>query len=292
LPGSRSPFRLPPPFNDPTPSGPVRAAGAIGGPMSSNPTHHDVVQRAFSDQVDSYSTSSVIADPARRRRFVQFVAPPATARVLDIATGPGLMAVAFAPQVATVMGIDITTAMLVRASADAAAQGLSNVAFARADAENLPFADDVFDVIICGSAFHHLTDLERVVSEIHRVCRPGGLFAVEDIIGSEMLEQREYQNRMEQLRDPSHHRCLAQSELVALLEEGGLRLGRSEVFPVERELGEWFAIAKTRPATQQQVRRLMIASLAKDLAGINVRLAGDEVRVTHTFAWVISEKET
>jgi SAM-dependent methyltransferase len=90
-------------------------------------------------------------------------------RVLDVATGPGWVAAQAAERGASVVGIDIAEAMI--AQARRAHPGL---AFRRADAHELPFADASFDAVVGNLVVMHLARPERAMAEFARVLRPGG----------------------------------------------------------------------------------------------------------------------
>jgi SAM-dependent methyltransferase len=94
-------------------------------------------------------------------------------RVLDVACGNGNAALAAARRFCSVTGVDYVPGLLDRARRRARAEGLE-VEFEEADAENLPFPDDSFDVVLstCGAMF--APDQERTAAELLRVCRPGG----------------------------------------------------------------------------------------------------------------------
>jgi SAM-dependent methyltransferase len=94
-------------------------------------------------------------------------------RVLDVACGNGNAALAAARRFCQVVGVDYVPALLERARRRAAAEGLE-ASFQEADAENLPFGDGSFDVVLstCGAMF--APDQEQTARELLRVCRPGG----------------------------------------------------------------------------------------------------------------------
>jgi SAM-dependent methyltransferase len=94
-------------------------------------------------------------------------------RVLDVACGSGNAALAAARRFCQVTGVDFVPALLDRARRRAQAEGLE-ATFQEADAEDLPFPDDSFDVVLstCGAMF--APDQERTAAELLRVCRPGG----------------------------------------------------------------------------------------------------------------------
>jgi SAM-dependent methyltransferase len=94
-------------------------------------------------------------------------------RVLDVACGNGNAALAAARRAADVTGLDYVPALLERARARAAADGLT-VALREGDAEAMPFADRSFDVVLSVFGVMFTPDQERAAAELARVCRPGG----------------------------------------------------------------------------------------------------------------------
>ena len=97
--------------------------------------------------------------------------------MLDVACGTGNLAIPAARKGAQVTGVDIATNLLSQARARAAAQGLQ-IIFAEGDAEQLPFPDAQFDVVMSMLGAMFAPDPERVASELARVCRHGGKIAM------------------------------------------------------------------------------------------------------------------
>jgi SAM-dependent methyltransferase len=94
-------------------------------------------------------------------------------RVLDVATGNGNTALAAARRSCEAVGIDYVPALLERARARAAADGLA-VEFADGDAEAIPFPDASFDAVTSTLGAMFTADQEQAAAELLRVCRPGG----------------------------------------------------------------------------------------------------------------------
>jgi ubiquinone/menaquinone biosynthesis C-methylase UbiE len=94
------------------------------------------------------------------------------ARILDIASGTGLVAKALVHRGHRVTGIDISEPMLARAEIR-----VPSATFVLGDAEALPFANDSFDAAVAAQAFHWL-DRTKALAEAIRVVRPGGIVAV------------------------------------------------------------------------------------------------------------------
>jgi len=97
----------------------------------------------------------------------------AGSRVLDVAAGNGNASLAAARRWAEVVATDYVPALLDRAKERATADHLA-IEFREADAENLPFADGSFDVVLSTFGVMFTPNQERAAAELLRVCRPGG----------------------------------------------------------------------------------------------------------------------
>lgn len=189
-------------------------------------------------------------------------------RVLDIATGPGYIAEAFARAAREVVGVDLTDAMLAIARERTTERGVPNVSFRAADAQNLPFENGAFDVVVCRLALHHLQNPLEVLREMARVCRAGGTVLVEDIYASEFPERSAYQDRWEILRDPSHVRTLPISELLRLFGKAGLETDSvTTADDLTPEVERWLATTKASAERAAEVRRLLEDDRRQDLSG-------------------------
>jgi ubiquinone/menaquinone biosynthesis C-methylase UbiE len=94
-------------------------------------------------------------------------------RVLDVAAGNGNATLAAARRWCDVVSTDYVPALLERGRARASAEGLP-VRFEQADAENLPYSDGGFDVVLSTFGVMFTPDQEKAAAELARVCKPGG----------------------------------------------------------------------------------------------------------------------
>ena len=101
-------------------------------------------------------------------------------RVLDIGCGPGTITAGLARRAGTVIGADISSAVVEEARCHAADEGVENLSFEVASAYELPWSDGSFDVVFAHQVLQHLADPVRALREARRVLRPGGVIAVRD----------------------------------------------------------------------------------------------------------------
>jgi SAM-dependent methyltransferase len=92
-------------------------------------------------------------------------------RALEVGCGPGHVTAMMAETGATVTGVDLVPAMV-----ETARRLHPNLEFVEANAEQLPFADDAFDVVLANFVIHHFARPDVVCTEIRRVLKPGGRF--------------------------------------------------------------------------------------------------------------------
>jgi SAM-dependent methyltransferase len=230
--------------------------------------HNDVIRESFTTQAKAFAANPWVTNEDRIQRLVAAARLKGTERVLDIATGPGYIAEAFARAAREVVGVDVTDAMLAIAKERTKERGICNLSFRAADAQNLPFENGSFDLAVCRLALHHLQEPLRVVCEMSRVCRAGGAVLVEDIYASEHPERAAYQDRWEMLRDPSHVRTLALSELLQLFRDAGLETDSvTTADDLTPEVERWLATTKVNPERAAEIRSLLQEDRVHDLSG-------------------------
>jgi SAM-dependent methyltransferase len=117
-------------------------------------------------------------------------------------------------------------------------------------AEDLPFADDSFDVVACRVAPHHFENVQAAVREMGRVSR-SRVLVVDNVYHDERVEQAE------RLRDPTHVRNYTEPEWRSLFGEAGLRIDAIELTRKRIEVEPWLERAGCRGEEAERVRALL-----------------------------------
>jgi ubiquinone/menaquinone biosynthesis C-methylase UbiE len=186
-----------------------------------------------------------------------FVRPAGDERVLDVGTGAGALALALAPLVRDVVGVDPVPELLELARE----RSLPNTEFVEGDGTALPFRDGAFDLTGTHRTLHHVGRPDLVVAEMARVTRPGGLALVVDQLAPDDPGEAAALHAFEAARDPSHCRLLTEMELRELFATSGLDLLRERRVEEPRELGAYLDLAGCEGDARVQVEGLAEADL-------------------------------
>jgi SAM-dependent methyltransferase len=216
----------------------------------------DSVQEQFGPVAAAYVTSAVHAGGADLEAMVAAGNLQGTERVLDVATGAGHTAIAFARQAAEVTAFDLTAAMLATAQKLAAEQGVTNITFVAGDAEHLPFDDNSFDLVTCRYAAHHFPHPAQAAREWARVLKPGGRLLLVDIVSPDDPTSDTFLNTAEILRDPSHVRDHTVGQWFTMLGDAGLAVTDAGRFPLRLDFANWTTRMRTPEAAATQIRTL------------------------------------
>jgi len=222
--------------------------------MTSKEDSKSLSQERFSRFAQGYVTSKPHAEGQELDLLVEISQPQSNWLALDVATGGGHTALKFAPLVAQVIATDITPKMLIVAQDFLTSKGVKNVTFEIADAENLPFEDEMFDLVTCRIAPHHFTDCLRFVQESTRVLKYGGLLLVQDHVSPEDEQCARYVNRFQKLRDPSHNRSYSESEWMDMCQKFGLKVEHTEHIIKQHQFLPW---AERQGCTSEVIQRLI-----------------------------------
>jgi SAM-dependent methyltransferase len=187
----------------------------------------------WDDRAQMYRDSDAHADGEDLDQMVAWADGAGTA--LDVATGGGHVARRLRDA-----GVNVVTCD--------PSPGMQPDVICRA--EDLPFADNSFDVVACRTAQHHFEDVALAVREMARVAADRVLLVDTMFMGDDV-------EAAEQLRDPSHVRNYDEQEWRGLVEQAGLRVAEQQTFEHTFGLDAWLARTGCTGADAQEALRLL-----------------------------------
>ena len=185
-------------------------------------------------------------------RVRAFLAASGAERALDVGCGAGALALALAPLVREVVGVDRVPELLALARERAP----ENATFVEADATHLPYDEGEFDLAGTLRTLHHVPRPELVAAELARVTKVGGLVLVIDQLAPVDPLDALAVDRFERARDPGHARLLPESDLRHLFDSNGLVLLRERRDVERRELSAYLDLAGCEGDAREEALRL------------------------------------
>jgi SAM-dependent methyltransferase len=248
--------------------------------------HDRVVQAEFARQAQAFAHARHLQAPEITLRIADALEPSKTARVLDVACGPGVLTAVLCERAGHVVGLDLTAEVLRLARAR---DGVTNAAFVQGRVAAAPFALHAFDAAVIRLALHHFERPDLVLAEVRRVLRPGGRLVVLDVLTCEDGEQATLHNAIECLRDPSHVALVPQAALRAQVLDAGFALRSESAWESVRDFLVWaeaIAEPKRMAALELLLRHFARAGIR---AGIDLREEAGTLRLTYRIGLFVAE---
>jgi ubiquinone/menaquinone biosynthesis C-methylase UbiE len=240
--------------------------------------HNRLILDQFTKQAQPFAEK---VDPAVNQEIFELIIKTSGVNesddVLDVACGPGLLTCALARHVRSVAGIDLTSEMIRWAKLLAAAKNLSNVVWKTGDASALPYNDHRFTAVITRYSLHHIIDPRAVLAEMVRVCKPGGKIVVIDEYTPPEPERALLFNAMEKLRDPSHVKAFAISDLVAMMNKAEINVIKTASYDLEIDLEVQLKSSFPNEGDADKLRAAINEDIGKGMIGIGSSRIGDRV---------------
>jgi ubiquinone/menaquinone biosynthesis C-methylase UbiE len=205
----------------------------------------DDPRASFGPVAANYSRAKFHTSSDRLQEVIDLVRPLRGDLALDVATGTGNTALALAPLVRRVVGLDLTREMLDVARRITAERKIENVDWVIGDACVLPFPDEVFDIYVVRAAPHHFSDIDAFLSEAYRVLRPGRDAAFVDC--APPTPARDVLHEVEVRRDPSHVMSLTVDEWRIRLERAGFEVEMARARELDWDYEEWMHTMAVEP---------------------------------------------
>lgn len=251
----------------------------------------DLVRKHFALEALAHGAYPKFRRAEKAQPIIELAKPSARDVVLDVASGWGFVAMALAPLVRSVLGIDLTPEMVRLAKTLAQESGAANLDYQIGDAEDLPLHAGRFDLVTCRAAFDHLADPGKALHEMKRVLAPGGRIVLYEFVAPAEPRKAALYNRIETARDPSHLRSLTVEEIRTLIRNCRLDEAGRVVNLLKREFDPWISGSGAGDDARDRVRALLEESIPGDRAGLAPRLQRGVLSFTHTcVAWLLTPR--
>ncbi len=226
-------------------------------------THIEKVNKSFDVQSSKFENATL---NFTKEEFLQYtlnaIQPRKIDKFLEVASGTCVNGRTFAPHVQSVVCLDATLSMLEVGKDKAKKENLKNITFVQGYAENIPFADNTFDIVFSRLAFHHFENAQSAFSEMVRVLKPKGKFVIVDVEAPE-TGLRKVKDKIEILRDASHVRILSKEEIFNLYEQFKMRIEKYDTVEIDHSLKNWLNLTDTPKEIQAEI----IARMTEEING-------------------------
>ena len=246
-------------------------------------SHKATVQKQFTRTADAFTEFAVRDGPEVLAEKLEFIKAQHSDLSLDVACGPGAFVLALAPRVRFARGLDLTEELLRRAHQLQLEHHITNAAFDRGEAEQLPYPDAVFDLVTCQCSLHHMPKPAMALREMVRVMKPEGRLVVIDTVSPEGDSKFELHNLIETTRDPSHTLALRLTTFLEIFENLGLEIAHQSLKRRQRFFNQWMLRAGLEPGHRRyrETRKLLEESIPGDRAGYSARVEDDDISIIH-----------
>jgi ubiquinone/menaquinone biosynthesis C-methylase UbiE len=208
--------------------------------------------------------------------------------MLDVATGTGHTAFAFAPHVKEIIATDITPEMLAEGKRLKAELGIRNVEFVIAEVHRMPFRGGAFDIVTCRRAAHHFMNIDKALLEMMRVLDIGGRLIIDDRSVPEDDFVDATLNRLDVLHDASHVREYRPSEWVRVMQDAGFEVQTVEPYAKLRPLSAFTHGVESENVAE--IERIVTSLDEEQRCALKVTDVDGEVHLNHWFLTALGIK--
>lgn len=200
------------------------------------------IKKSFSVQAENFESKNMSFSKQEYLDYtMKSIDASKTDHVLEVAAGTCVCGRNIASEVASVICLDATPAMLEVGKKTAKENQITNISFVEGLAEKLPFENDSFDIVMTRLTFHHFAEMEKPFEEMNRVLKQDGKLVIIDMEATEEA-LRETEDAIETLRDLSHVKNRSKEEFLSLYKEYGYEMLLSESTPIPVELSAWMQL--------------------------------------------------
>ena len=250
--------------------------------------HNDTVKQSFKNQAEKFAAYHM-SKTEYTDYLINRIGAKGTEHALEVAAGTCICGRALAPFVKDITCLDLTEEMLAQGKRLAGENQINNIYFQTGNAEELPYDSETFDLVVTRLSFHHFDNPKKPFGEMNRVLKKGGKMVVWDM---EAVEEplREIDDKIENMRDPSHTRILSREEFEEMFKKDfALQCEETTLVPVN--LKSWMELTDTPEDVQKEITNLMKTELEGGRkTGFSPYKKESQIMFDHRWLLLIGEK--
>ena len=255
---------------------------------SSSYRHNDLIIDQFTKQAIPFANLAAHSHEEAFKLLFTLSNASEKDTVLDVACGPGLLACELAKATSHVTGIDLTPAMIEQAKMLQQQKDLNNITWDIGDVAHLPYENASFSLVVTRYSFHHMIDPALVLTEMKRVCLPGGRVVVVDV--TPQADKIDAYNHVEILRDPSHVRALTIEELHEIIDKAGLFTTKVGFYKLDVELEKILQASFPKAEDVNKIRDLFAEDVKKDTLGVGSYYKDDVIHFSFPVTIIVAQR--
>jgi ubiquinone/menaquinone biosynthesis C-methylase UbiE len=236
----------------------------------------------FTTRAKTYSASANwISDQKLIEEHIAAASPKTTGSVLELCCGTGMVGRNFAAAGWHICGIDLTRAM-----AEEANRFYPCIC---SPAEQVPFLDNAFDVVVLRQAYFLLADGQKVLAEAHRVLKPGGVFVFSQTVPFS-AEDSPWLEHIHRTKQAQFREFFTEESLRAQLEQEFFRVNNVRRLSVQENITRWLDEAPELSAEKRAEVSGLIANAPEPYRSIH-KVEVVDGQVLEDWNWVIFSAE-
>jgi len=207
--------------------------------------------------------------------------------LLETACGDAPFSRYLADRVKSVIATDASPEVLQLAERTAEKANIENIFFENALAEDLPFDDGTFDVVVSRFGIHQFPNPIKQINEMVRVCKVDGSVCIIDMVSPYRIEDADCYNFFERRRNPFHTMALTEANLLSCVKQLGLVPKIIEKKEIEVTVADWLSYAHTDPESALRIQRALLNEInGKGKTGLRPFLRDGQLAIKESWLGV------
>lgn len=253
--------------------------------------HIDILKREFQKQAKDFNAYQNVSSKEKcTNQVLEQLSLTGQEEVLEIAAGTCSFGRRIAPFVKHIVELDAVEEMLLKGKEENEKANITNASYMNGNAEDIPFRDNCFDIVVSRLAFHHFVNPDNVFNEMVRVLKPDGRLVILDMIANQD-NLRKMADYYEKLRDPSHIKTFTENEFFQMLKQHSLIVECKNTICIPMELDAWLSLTEASNKVREEITSALQMEISGGTkTGLFPYIENKKIRFSHHWIVMIARK--